>query len=492
MERPLRVPEQENDGGACWACLQHKRACDRALPWCNVCSEHGIKCTGYEVRLSWPDDIIAKKKQRPEQIHHRRQSSSKPTRQSPSSTTSSTHSTKRAMPSMISALNLPAEQSFYMQHFLQNIARIALAIDHQENGYRSLLPMALAEPAVLNAALAVAASHHSRWQHTGDDVSRKYLGLACKALRNRFIDPKLRNSPVTLASMLLLVSYEVFSGSSRWKGHYDAIRGWIRGRQGSKDLDSFLMNWVCLIDTQSALNLGTSTMPELDEWMSAAPNNQGYTVDSLFGCSSQLPKLMSAASRLYVASKQDLADEDDIRYQADDLQKRIRSTQLPEDSQIKVGLACTDAAQEFSTTVGMERDELRRRARATAEIFRHASHIYVYRISHGPMEPLSPEAQESLETALTLLTRVPDALGPGANLGWCLVVLGAELDLEEQREYINSRWAGMHLLGIYNTKNGQSILNEVWNRRDLVSSGFADPERWQDTMQRIGQSQILV
>lgn len=52
------------------------------------------------------------------------------------------------------------------------------------------------------------------------------------------------------------------------------------------------MNWVCLIDTQSALNLGTSTMPELDEWMSAAPNNQGYTVDSLFGCSSQLPKLM--------------------------------------------------------------------------------------------------------------------------------------------------------------------------------------------------------
>ncbi|CAH0058336.1 unnamed protein product [Clonostachys solani] len=272
MERPLRVPEQENDDGACWACLKHNRACDRALPWCNVCSEHGIKCTGYEVRLSWPDDIVAKKRQRPDQSHHRRQSSSKSAHQSPSSTTSSTHSNKRAMPSVISALNLPAEQSFYMQHFLQNIARIALAIDHQGNGYRSLLPMALAEPAVLNAALAVAASHHSRWQHTADDVSRKYLGLACKALRNRFIEPKLRNSPVTLASMLLLVSYEVFSGSSRWKGHYDAIRGWIRGRQGSKDLDSFLMNWVCLIDTQSALNLGTSTMPELDEWMSAAPN----------------------------------------------------------------------------------------------------------------------------------------------------------------------------------------------------------------------------
>lgn len=69
--------------------------------------------------------------------------------------------------------------------------------------------MAVKEPAVLNAALAVAASHHSRWQRKPDTVSRKYLRAASKALRERFMSPNSIHDPVTLASMLLLVSFEV-------------------------------------------------------------------------------------------------------------------------------------------------------------------------------------------------------------------------------------------------------------------------------------------
>lgn len=144
---------------------------------------------------------------------------------------------------------------------------------------------------MLNAALAVAASHHSRWQHTTDTSSRRYLRASCRSLRDRFADQNLISQPVTLACMLLLVTYEVFSGSSRWTGHYDAIKGWVRSRGDCSDLDAFLKNWVCLIDTQSALNLGTSTMPELEVWMDAN-SGRGATVDALFGCSARLPKLM--------------------------------------------------------------------------------------------------------------------------------------------------------------------------------------------------------
>lgn len=129
---------------------------------------------------------------------------------------------------------------------------------------------------------------------------------------------------------------------------------------------------------------------------------------------------------------------------------------------------------------------------ATAEIFRHSSHIYVYRIVSGPEVPLTDEMEASLGTAQELLTMVPDALGPGANLGWCLVVLGAEMDRLHDREYVQSRLDGLHLLGLDNTRNGQRILEEVWVHRDLVMQGQAAPERWQDIMQRIGQSQILV
>jgi hypothetical protein len=71
--------------------------------------------------------------------------------------------------------------------------------------------MAMEEPALMSTAMAVAASHYSRWQHTTDTTSRKYLRSAAKALSNRFLTPELVNDQITLASMLLLVSYEVLT-----------------------------------------------------------------------------------------------------------------------------------------------------------------------------------------------------------------------------------------------------------------------------------------
>lgn len=90
-----------------------------------------------------------------------------------------------------------------------NFARVALAIDYEENGYRCLLPMAIVEPGLMSAVLAVAASHYSRWQKTTDMVSRKYRRAALQALRDRFNQPELIQSPTTLACMLALVTYEV-------------------------------------------------------------------------------------------------------------------------------------------------------------------------------------------------------------------------------------------------------------------------------------------
>ncbi|CAI4213960.1 unnamed protein product [Parascedosporium putredinis] len=232
-----------------------------------------------------------------------------------------------AMPAAISTLGLPAEDSYFMQHYIHNIARIALAIDYTGNGYRSLLPMALREPAVLNAALAVAASHHSRWQHTTDVVSRRYLRAASTALRDRFSKPEHIHSEVTLATMLLL-------------------------------------------------------------W---------------------------AASRLYASFRDGQITTEELNSKANELQEQIRSTEIILEANPLVSISCQSGAEPFST-IGMGQEELRRRMVATAEIFRHSSHIYVYRIVNGPEVPLTEEMEASLGTAQELLTMVPDALGPGANL----------------------------------------------------------------------------
>ncbi|KAH8894013.1 hypothetical protein GQ53DRAFT_821134 [Thozetella sp. PMI_491] len=388
----------------------------------------------------------------------------------------------------MSSLALPPEESFFMQHYLGNVARLALAIDYDGNGYRSMLPMAMEEPALMNAMLAVAASHHGRWQNTTETVSRKYLRAAIKGLSDRLSRPELVSSPVTLAAMLCLVSFEVFSGSIRWRAHYDAIRGWVHSRGDCSDLDPFLKTWVCMLDTQCALNEGSPAMAELESWMEGHDNS----IDAFFGCSAKLPKLMWAAAELCAESRNGHPATEEVRRRADALQEKIRATAMSPESDPAVGILCRSTRHPYAATVDLDKENLRQRMVATAEIFRHASHIFVYRIVHGPEEPLTDQMQESLQKALSLLTFVPDAIGPGANLGWCLVVIGAELDVEDQRDYIRSRWEGMHLLGMYNSKSGERILEEVWNHRDLVSHGQAVPERWQDIMQNIGQTQILV
>ncbi|KAJ6186516.1 fungal-specific transcription factor domain-containing protein [Penicillium mononematosum] len=537
---PVLPPtDVQNDNGSCWTCLKLNRPCDLALPLtrcedshnfdppphrpihtptvrrafgyasptdqlspspgCRNCVDRGVKCGGFGVKLRFPAELDGTSSKPPRRRFRERRAITLPPVPAAGE---NGPGQLNSLPLGVSSLALPAEDSFFMQHFLHNVARITLAIDYNENGYRSLFPMAMQEPAVMNGLLAVAASHYSRWQQINDTSSRKYLQAASKALKDRFSNVALRKGQETLAAMLLLVSYEVFSGSSRWSGHYNAIRGFIKSRGDCSDLNPFLKTWVCLIGTQCALNLGSPAMDELESWMGfeeGVSSDQGHLIDALFGCSAKLPRLMVltreqwAASRLYNESKRLNMQPIEIRERAQKLQEEIRATQIVANSDLSLGILCRRSSQTYSANVvGLEQEELRRRMIATAEIFRHASHIYVFRIAHGPEEPLSKDLQASLRSSLELLTLVPDALGPGANLGWCLVVIGAELDPVDQRDYVRARWEGLHLLGIYNSKNGQKILEEVWKHRDRVNNGQAIPERWQDIMQRIGESQILV
>ena len=145
-----------------------------------------------------------------------------------------------------------------------------------------------------------------------------------------------------------------------------------------------------------------------------------------------------------------------------------------------------------SMITNVSQHDLPRRVMATAEIFRHATEIYVHRIAFPPGSDESDEVTQLVQAALQSMTLVPDALGPGANLGWCFVVIGSELDEPEQRDYIRSRVSSLHQLGMLNSKSSEKILEYVWAHRDLVACGLAQPLRWQDVMQEIGEQQILV
>lgn len=183
---------------------------------------------------------------------------------------------------------------------------------------------------------------------------------------------------------------------------------------------------------------------------------------------------------------------EDTHARAEYLQEQIRAARLQEDADVLLGMLCQSSTRHYAAMLPMSDAERCRRISAAAEIFRHCTHLYVFRTAYGPGVALSDDMRLSLETALGLLPLVPDAIGPGANLGWCLVVIGSELDDADQRDYMRSRWAGLQLLGIDNCQNGRRVSEQVWCHRDRVRDGLAAPAAWQGIMKNMGESQILI
>ncbi|PLB50117.1 hypothetical protein P170DRAFT_380493 [Aspergillus steynii IBT 23096] len=55
----MSTPRQRSHH-SCWTCKARRRKCDRGRPACRVCSDRGILCEGYEVRLRWGSGIASR------------------------------------------------------------------------------------------------------------------------------------------------------------------------------------------------------------------------------------------------------------------------------------------------------------------------------------------------------------------------------------------------------------------------------------------------
>lgn len=197
-------------------------------------------------------------------------------------------------------------------------------------------------------------------------------------------------------------------------------------------------------------------------------------------------------SRSLGAADTTVQKEIDIRVTR--LQENIQKTACSIQSKPKLVLSC-DTSQAISfPTNELGQPDYAQRIIATAEIFRHALHVYIGRIVTGPSSPPDQRMQASIDAVFELLPYVPDASGPGSNLGWALVVIGSEIDAPDLREYIRCRWRGLKLLGMDNAVSAERVLDGVWQRRDAAHSSnyWYENLHWQDVMKACGGDQILV
>lgn len=171
---------------------------------------------------------------------------------------------------------------------------------------------------------------------------------------------------------------------------------------------------------------------------------------------------------------------------------QIKATALDQSVVPVLAMSCHNANETLAALDQLNSEDQARQIFATAEIFRHTAQIYVLRILHPPETPLSDDGRDSIDSMFELLAQVPDALGPGSNLGWCLTVLGAELDDVDQREYVRHRLRDIRGLGMNNPLAAEKTLEIVWQQRDLHILQPGTVDRWQDIMRNLGEEQILV
>lgn len=291
---------------------------------------------------------------------------------------------------------------------------------------------------------------------------------------------------------------QAFSGGDRWKYHYSGVTSWLRARGTYNDISPFLLSWVSMSATQTALHWGMNSMGSFPDTLfesTSPPEASGHFVDPLYGCSVELPKLMIEAARFreftLKAREVDRDAEHQIHARAAVLQEQILATKmLPETTALsmttEVGVALT------VSDLGNEAETLKT-AWYAAEVFRHALHIYVFRIVQPPISSTTKDIKGSLHAVFELLPKIPDTLGPGSMLGWALVVIGSEVDELEHREYIRGRCDCLSLLHLNAGVSGQRVLDEVWRRRDLMKTGKGTDMAcgWQEVMNELGVGVVL-
>ncbi|KAK7425614.1 hypothetical protein QQZ08_007937 [Neonectria magnoliae] len=487
--------QRPNAAGSCWTCVAVNATCDSGLP-------------GYASRLQWPeiqsprrlfnlqtgadrhperDSISCYRK--PCEIPNRFQSSI------PEGVFLLITDAALTIPSALSSFGVPAHEGRLLQHFAKNIARIALAIDYEGNVYRSIVSMAMSDQALLNSILAASSSHLSRWQNTPDTCSAVYTRRALVELENRLCDPVTASSESTLATMLCLISVEAGNGSRNWKHHYGGLEGWLRWRGDTLRLDPFLKSWIFLAAYQAALVFDQEPIAEIRRWLDApdtpeSPSKQ--VIDPFLGYSVKLPKLLLKAASLQKARANSTLSAGAIQCQVVQLQQEIAACRLDLTKPVLLASSCQRGAFSSVVSTSLGQRDLWRRAGATAEIFRHAAHIYLHRICAGSGEPLPMEIQMSVDSILELLSMIPDTQGPGSNLAWPLFVVGLEVNSVELRDMILDRWESLHQLGMKSTRGTERVLVEAWRCHDKARTGTGEAKHWQTVMHQLGEEQMVV
>ncbi|CAN9210920.1 unnamed protein product [Alternaria alternata] len=463
----------------CWTCREAGYKCDELKPFCGRCTRLRITCKGYGIKLKWQDDGVStlakpprkgRKKKTIDQVQAPSPTSivsfaSTPMAlSSPEFVFSSPESTN-SMPTL--PLNSPGlsyglslDDRWLLDYWVEQLSTlISVAPRHgvATPFQRHLTAMAYESPALRSTILSMAANHLAL---TSNNASLHLQGYrfqrnAIRELQQMIQDPvEIDAEPALATVMMMQVSARLFGDDdeAHVANHLIGAKAMISRHEGDGWLASsnarFLMSLFAYHDILSSVSRGSQPLLDHKTGFTAVEGEQQLeSIANVLLVVAQISQLQHAIKMRKAESPTCPALSEDENTTG----RRIQQTLLAMDF-----VACKQEDTQENTDIS-----------STAEAYRHAAFIYLYRtwLDIGAPNPIS---MEHINQCLSQLQQV-DAHSPLTSSHiWPLFTAGCEAIDSTQRHFVRIRFEELYAVKRFpSLKRVMRDIEHVWEAKDM-------------------------
>ncbi|KAH6638802.1 fungal-specific transcription factor domain-containing protein [Boeremia exigua] len=459
----------------CWTCREAGYKCDEQKPFCQRCTRLKINCKGYGIRLKWqeqPPEMVVKKPRAKRKKKKSDDSISTPASIASDTSASSTYTaspdTMETTMSVISVPRTPAHGTglspdtsagdrrllHYWAERLSSLISIAPRGGKPTPFQLHLTSMAYDSAALRSTVLSMAANHLAL--QTSEPALRfqayRHQRDAIHLLQALIQDPQQAHSEPALATVLMMqVSARLFGEDDEANvvNHLMGAKAMISRRGTDSWLNSssarFLLSLFAYHDILSSISRGQKPL---------------FNHDAEFQAVEGADDMQSIAAVLLIVAR-----TSQLQYAIKIRREKGGDYALTEDEdstgrtlQQKL-LAMRFDAQHSDLDSNPD-------IRFTAEAYRHAAFIYLYRTWLGVGAP-NPISVEHIQSCLVYISRV-DVTSPLTSAHvWPLWSAGCESIGREQRQFVRDRFRSMYVSKLFPSWNRvMRDMEDVWTAKD--------------------------
>ncbi|CAI6294145.1 unnamed protein product [Periconia digitata] len=498
------MPPHTRTRTGCWTCREAGYKCDEKKPHCERCTRLKIPCKGYAPKLKWRNTSGPPKRPR----NGRSTSIEDQYATSPKSVTSvssapATMKSQNAnspqewiyevtlplasMPNSIP--DLPARDKRLLHYWNEKLSSlISVATRRSSPGpFRLHLTSLLYHPGSLRSTILSMSANHLALASNDKSLkidAYRHQQDAIRSLQN-LIQAQVESSlePALATVLMMQVSARLLGDEGaepQVANHLIGAKAMISKRGGlaawrSSPTAQFLLDLFAYHDILSSVSRGERPLIEHSEEFTAIEG-----VVDMHGIAKVL-RLVARISHMQASAKSPVPD---------------RSDDAPCFSRLQTeGLLIQKALEdlEFSdATLSIENADDLSDIRHTAEAYRHAAFIYLYRVWLGFGAP-NPTTLHHVQKSIAYILSVDISSPLVSSHIWPLWTAGCEAVDPEQRQYVRERFYNMYRTRMFSgLKRIVRDIEEVWSYKDtenLVSGldGMAKVDCIQVILKRRGR-----